>query len=438
MHQQKYVLGILVGIVAVLLAGCGSNYSSSTRTGSTPVTGIKKRVLVSNVTPIGGGVLIVDAQKNVFAGVSATGVPATVGVSQPSKMVTAGGQTVLLDSTTPQITVFNNNTEQVTGSATMQGQPFDIAISPDGLTGYAAIRNVGVVEVINTTSANLVGTVNVPSPARLVEGHSGHKLLVFSENPQVLPAPNTNAFFVIDTGTNTVAPVTVPGLDQPFTAVFDPSDANDTTAFILNCGPECGGTTASVIRVNFSNPSSPTFSTAIPVFGATVGLLSGSNLFVAGTPPAPPPMPPATPCTLAACGTLQVINTGSLTAGNPINITNGTHGVMAMTSNNRLYIGAAGCSVGPVSAQNTVQSCLSVFDTGSAPGATNPVVPPVSSFRQNFDVTGLQPISAPQQTIYVVQGGEMDIFDINTSLPSTTITQLDVNGKALDVVQIDP
>ncbi|HEY6308509.1 MAG TPA: hypothetical protein VI488_18855 [Candidatus Angelobacter sp.] len=382
--------------------------------------------MVSNVTPLGGDVMIVDAQKNVFA-------TKTIAATQPSKMVTAMGQTVILNSTTPQVTVFDNSTEAVTGNVTMQGQPFDVAISPDGLTGYAAIKNVGVVEVVNTTGANLVGTMTVPSVARLVEGTNGHKMLAFADNPQILIAPNANAFFVIDTGTNTVAPVTMPAGSQPFTAVFDPSDANDTTAFILNCGAECGGSAAaSVMRVNFSNPASPVVSATIPVSGATVGLLNGSSLFVAGTSTTPP-----AGCTFAACGTLQVINTGSLTAGAAINITDGSHGVMAITSNNHLYIGAVGCTVGPISAQNTLQGCLSIFDTGSGPSSTNPTVPSESSLRQNFDVTGLQPISG-ENTIYVVQGGALDIFDITTSLPSTSIQILDVVGKPLDALQIDP
>jgi hypothetical protein len=425
MQQKKYVPGMCAGLVALLLAGCGSNSSPNgtpsptpTPTPSSPVTGIKKRVLVSNITPptVFSDVLIVDAQKNVIA-------PKTIGVTQPSKMVTAGGQTLILNSTVSQVSVFDNATEQVTFNITLQGLPFDIAISPDGKTGYAAIKNVGVVEVVNTSNGNIVATMMVPTAARLVKGPKGQKLLAFSDNPS-----GGNTFFVIDTATNTVASISDPSLDQPFTAVFDPSDPNDTTAFILNCGNECNGTAASVVKVSFSSPSTPVFSAPIPVSGATVGLLNGSNLFVAGTPTTPP-----AGCTLAACGTLQVINTSALTAGAPINITDGLHGVMALTSNNRLYIGAAGCTVGPVSPQNTVQGCLSIFDTGSLAVT----VPSESSFRQNFHVTGLQPISS-SNVIYVVQGGELDIFDINTSLPSTTIQQLDLNGRAMDALQIDP
>jgi len=50
-------------------------------------------------------------------------------------------------------------------------------------------------------------------------------------------------------------------------------------------------------------------------------------------------------------------------------------------------------------------------------------------------VTGLQPISA-RNAIYICQGGELDIFD--TSADAPTANQLDVVGKAMDVVQIDP
>ncbi|HZD94196.1 MAG TPA: hypothetical protein VE133_08080, partial [Candidatus Sulfotelmatobacter sp.] len=70
----------------------------------------------------------------------------------------------------------------------------------------------------------------------------------------------------------------------------------------------------------------------------------------------------------------------------------------------------------------------------TTPGVVFPVE---SSFRQNFNVTGLQPISN-RNVIYVVQGGELDIFDTTTSAAATGITQLDIVGTAFDVVQIDP
>jgi hypothetical protein len=402
---RKYLSGIcLVGIVA-LLAGCGSSSSSSTKN---PVTNLTKRVLVSNITTLGGDVLIVDGQKDAL---NAKTIPAT----QPSKMLTASGTTLILNSTLSQITIFKNSTETVTFNPQMQGQPFDIALSPDGLTAYAAIKNVGVIEVVNTQTGSIVGNMTVPSVARLVEGPKGHKQLAFSDSP-----PGGNTLFIIDTGTNVAFPVSSPLLDQPYTAVFDPSDANDTTAFILNCGAECGGTAASVVRMDFSGPI-PVLSAPIPVSGATVGLLSNSSLFVAGTPPG------------SATGTLQVVNTSALTAGSPINITNGFHTVMATTTSGRLYIGASKCTPGPATPQATVTGCLSIFNTSTQ----NVIIPSESSLRQNFDVTGFQQISN-RSVMYVVQGGELDFFDINADAVSATITPIDVNGRAIDVLQIDP
>ena len=52
-------------------------------------------------------------------------------------------------------------------------------------------------------------------------------------------------------------------------------------------------------------------------------------------------------------------------------------------------------------------------------------------------MTGFQPISG-RNIIYIVQGAELDIFDTNTDALASGITQLDVVGKAFDVVQIDP
>jgi hypothetical protein len=40
--------------------------------------------------------------------------------------------------------------------------------------------------------------------------------------------------------------------------------------------------------------------------------------------------------------------------------------------------------------------------------------------------------------IYVVQGGELDIFDSNTDALEAGITQIDIVGNAVAAVLIDP
>jgi hypothetical protein len=147
-------------------------------------------------------------------------------------------------------------------------------------------------------------------------------------------------------------------------------------------------------------------------------------LFVAGTSVQAAGLCPAG-------GTLQTINTSSLTASTPITITNGHHTLMTLASNNRLYIGATSCTPVNDAATGLTRGCLTIFNTGSS--AT--VFPEFTSTRTTFDVTGIQPISN-RTVVYVTQGGELDIYDTNTD--KLTATQLDVVGSAIGVVQIDP
>ena len=417
MRRNSYRSRFWVAVLALAVAGCGSNTTSN----QPKLTGLTKRVLLSNVQS--GTVNLLDAQKDTFTTKNFT-------VQSATKMVSAKGITIALNSTLSEITIIDDATEAVTFNAAIGDLPFDIAISPDGKNAWTAQRGFGFVQSVDTSNGVARPVIRIPNASRLAMSPNGTKLLAFSD-PQAQAPPNTHTFFVIDTATGNVQTITdAVHLDQPFTAVFGTSD---TQAFILNCGQECGGTASSVVSVDFSTPSA-TFAPAlapIPVpGGATVGLLNGGNLYVAGT--ATPTTGPSAACPLSRCGAVTVINTTALTAGSPIPITDGLHGKMAF-ANNRVYIGAAACSVDPGSAANTTRGCLSIFN------ATSSAVkfPEESSFRQNFDVTGLQPITG-RNVIYVVQAGELDIFDLNTDAPATGITQLDIVGKAIDAVLIDP
>jgi hypothetical protein len=416
--REKSVLAACIAALALTVAGCGSK----TSTQQNPVTGLTKRVLLSNSQT--GAVIVMDAKHDVFSN-------KVLGVPGASKMVTAGGFTAIMESNQNGVAIIDNTQEKVLSSSPTAGPPFDIALSPDGKVVWAATRNPGVVQAFDTASGNLLANILVPSASRLALSPQGTRLLVFVDDPQSLPAPNTNAAFIINTAnvsSSTPAnPVIGPGFDQPFTAVWN---ASENQAFILNCGAECGGTAASVISVDFSG-SVPAFSAPVPVAGATVGLLSGSNLFVAGTPPVLP-TGLTCPASLGTCGTVQTVSASGLTASGPVAITDGLHLKMALTSNNKLYIGASSCT--PVTTgTNQVRGCLSIFDTGSQGTA----FPSESAFRQGFDVTGLQPISG-RNIIYVCQGGELDFFDITTNAVAPNITLLDVVGRAFDVLQIDP
>jgi hypothetical protein len=435
MRRKKFVLSIWILGLATLLAGCGSS-SSSTPSSTPPPTNLKKRVLVSNQQ--GNVVNIIDASKDVLNA-------KTIGASGPTKMVTAGGQTAIIDSGAPQVSIFDNTKEAVTFAPLLADFANDVVITSDGKTAWVAEPNNGFVQSIDTASGVVTASVPVPSVERLVLSPNGTRLLAFSNNPQGLVGPKTpnpnvfiNAFFVIDTtaaNTSHVAtPINLSPGDQPFSAVFNTSE---TQAFILNCGSGCGGvdatsspTAPSVLSVDFTNPATPVKGPQLTVSAATVGVLLNGNIFVAGTTSPTATVSPNT-------GFLTVVSAASLTVvGTPLEITNGIHNVMIPASNNTLFIGSLECTPGPVQPNNTLQGCLTIANITN-PAAATATVPFESSFRQNFNVTGIQPISN-RNIVYVCEGGELDFFDTSTNAISTSITPIDIVGVAHGVVQIDP
>src|SRR5258708_6786177 len=277
-------------LLAVMTAGCGGAKAPSTT--ATPTSGIKKRVLLSNQQS--GSVTIVDATKDVLTTSSFTVFGAT-------RMASNGGISAVISSTGSNIGLFDDVKEQAGIQAVLPNPPEDLIVSNDGKTVYVAVRNSGFVAFVNVVDGTF-SVVNVPSVRRLVLSPNGTKLLAFSDDPQNQAGANANAFTVIDIASKAATTIALTAGDQPFTGVFN---ASETRAFILNCGTGCSGTaTPSVVLVDFSG-AIPVISPKISVSSATVGLLSGSTLFVAGTNP------------VTTTGTVQAINTSAMTASAP-------------------------------------------------------------------------------------------------------------------------
>jgi hypothetical protein len=271
-------------------------------------------------------------------------------------------------------------------------------VAPDNATVYAAVPNVavtgqtaGAVEVLSATSLTLTNTIPVPRARRLVLSHNGNKLLVFADA--------VDQMWVVDTATKTATAVT--GFDRPVSGVFS---TDDSKAYILNCGPECGGTAA---KVTVLDMASNTPGASVAVSAATVGFLDSSgNLYVAGT--------------AAGGGKLDVVNSSSLTVSKPgVAISDGTHTIMKLGANGKLFVASRACS-------STGQGCLSIFDTAAGSAVT--------SAAGGGDVTGIEPVSA-RSVVYVIEGGELVIYDTTTGKPQTT--QIDIVGKAIDVRVVD-
>jgi hypothetical protein len=230
-------------------------------------------------------------------------------------------------------------------------------------------------------------------------------------------------------GTSSDPRSTIAGFDRPVWGIF----ANNTTAYVMDCGAQCGGTAAgvSVLDVGAASPVSTS-----PVAAATYGLLNGSTLYVAGSPsPNPPGTNTCTGTKTAAttCGRLSVIDTGSMTVTGSAVITDGYHDRMQISQNGQLYIGSHSCTNINIPG-GEVRGCLSIFNTNS-PGV---VIPPSSG-----DVTGIQQISG-RDVVYVVQNAGLAIYDTDTNqlqvTPGDTLNnngQVDIVGQLYDVKLVD-
>ena len=391
----------LLGVAVLMVSGCSQG--KNVLGGGTPTpTPAVQRLLISDNTS--GAVDVVNASTDT--------ITQTVATNSPGKMVSAGGSTVIQSTLSNSVAIFDNATATIRFTVPLAALPVDVAITPDGKTGWVAENN-GTVQSINTATGAITGTTAVAGIQRLVIGPQGTTVLAFNDTLAI------NFTVITPTGSFQIGNA---GLDHPANAVFQGDDNHFT---VLDCGPECGGTTAGLAGVALLPPGSggPFVATPIPVSGATVGLLNSSNfLFAAGSP------------TVGLnAGRVQVLNPGATTAGTAVSIADGRHNLMALTSNGRLYIGSTGCTAGAVNAQNQRQGCLTIFDTTTQ--AATPVLVPAN--RATLDVTGLAPVPG-RNVIYVIQGGVLDIFDITTNAVSTTAKPPNITGTAFGVVQLSP
>lgn len=396
----------------MLLAGCSSYTPPST----TPVTsGVQTRAFISNAgfsSPNlpASALQIVNFKTDTLLGNQ------VVLVGNPQLMVESPNRatSLVFDAGTNQLSIVNNNGETQGGAVNLPGPTESMVILPDSVTAYVAVPSaplLGAVFVVNFTNLAISSQIAVPNGRRLVLSHDGKKLLVFSDG--------SNDVTVINTADNTVTTVLGGGvLDQPVSAVFS---SDNSVAYILSCGPECGGAAASVTLLTMSSQT-----LGAPLLlpgGATTGFLNGSTLYVAGSCAAA--CPGATP----PFGRLTVVNTTGMTISATVPISDGYHDRIEMTGNNKLYIGArnAAFSNGATSTcSNSTQGCLSMFSiSGNTAVISGPLGP----------VTGIAPISG-RNVVYVCEGGELRIYD--TTADALQATQIDIVGQAYDVKQIDP
>lgn len=424
--RLKRVAFVLVLLVPASVGFLSCGYSSSYYK---PPSGLTTRVLasqsVASVTSA-PGLVIVDGANDTLGrgGISAGSSPGLMTISPDRKILLA------FDSVTNGVQVVNARTETLSGSIQLTGPTTSMVALATGF-GYAAVPGAilngsppGAVEVMNITSGGLTATIGVPNAQTVVSSPDGTQLLVFSGDSNVVTIISP---LLVNTSNQITA--TVPGFDRPVYALFS---SDGSTAYVLNCGPECGGTQASVQILNLA-ATPPVAGAVVAVDGATIGWLNGSTLYVAGTSTTNNQCAGQTTAA-PTCGRLDILDLGSMTMTSSIVITDGYHDRIDMSINGQLFIGSHTCStVGNVNNPQggEVRGCLSIFDTTNAAV----VIPP-----DNGDVTGLQSFTS-RNVEYVAEGGNLRVYDTtkNTLLLDSFITTgtINITGQIIDVKAID-
>jgi hypothetical protein len=420
----------LVGLLwtCVVLTSCGSK-----KTGAP--SGIQDRVLAAqsvSATTIFGGLVTVNGYDDTLPRISelSAGVSPGLMAVSPSLNIAAA-----FDSSSNSIFAVNTTNETSLGQVRLPGPTYSFTIPTANQVGYAAVPSatvpgfpeLGALEVLNLTGG-ITTSIVVPNAQTVVSNANGTQLLVFSNdsnsvtviNPETAQPPVDPS---CTTAPNAVCTV-VGGFDRPVYAV-----QSGTTAYIFNCGAECGGTQASIQTLDLNSFA---VGTPVPVNGATYGFIAGTSLYVAGngTPTGQTcaSIPTAAPTAATFCGTLDIVNLATNTDpyfNNPaaeIAIPDGYHDRMSMSINGQLFIGSKDCTnVGDVgNPVGEVRGCLAILNTNT--GAV--VIPP-----DNGDVDGLQSFTTRERE-YVAEGGNLRVYD-------TTIDALYINEQYIPLGTID-
>jgi len=404
---KRFAVLFLASVTVLVLTYCGGGGSSTT-----PPSKVSHRSFLSNTYT--GNLQIMDTQNDTTpytaettnsAGQVVPGVPVTItaGISSTFLTVSADlSKTMVYDPSQVALYFIANSTETASAAISLPAPAQMALFSSDGTLAYAAVHNApitggrpGGVSVVDITNSDVKVTYGIPNATYIALSPSGQYLLVFADT--------SDSVFLLNLTASTVATVEIPGFARPVNAFFS-TDSN--TAYVISCGPECGST-AGPPSVSQLDIPSQTIKATVAVGGASVGLMKGTTLYVAGTP--------------GTAGTYDAVNIGTMTrtTTNSVAIGDGTHASMALATNNKLYIGASTCA-------NQTTGCLSVVDVSN--NTADAPLPPKGN------VTGMLAI-AGRNTVYVIEGGYLVIYDTSTDKPQQK--QVVFTGALYGIAQVD-
>jgi hypothetical protein len=473
--RSLWISACLAMAAAVALAGCGSTYYFAGRT--LPPSGLVNRVLIAiqNPTALSKGALqIVDAFYDRRAGYN--GSPASFPVSGYSGALPISIQSMpeeqygaVYGSGDGSLALASYAQEKISGTISgLNGLSSSIFITRNKSFVFAASQS-GYFTVVNEKTGTSY-SLNLPGVYRLSVNPGGSVALAFVQNSNFAyyPIELTSAQSIDYAGGPTKWPTgavdcepqyspawcLIQALDpstgsplifnRPVKAVFS---ADGGTAYVLSCGPECGGNSAPVTGFPATAAVTPvpvapliflpgqsggalptqsalnTSTIAIPG-GASNALVDSSTMYVAG-------QARSTGQTLFG-GNLTVVNLSNSTAGDPVSISDGTPGTpsrMVEADDNTLWIAMTGCTAGIRFATGAAggYGCLTMYNTSS--NTVTMLEPYIGNATGIAAVTGLH-------KIYTASGGQVYIYSTvdGSSINNQFVT---VTGTAYDVAYMD-
>jgi len=490
--RSRIIGGLLLVVSALGVSSCHSaayyyyKFPEYTYAGRpVPPSKLAQRVMIG-VTANGssGSLQIVDALRDIRSNVEDTipgfqisgyssGYPGTI-LSFPSEL-----RGYVYSNSDGSLTNINYSTEASSGSVgTFESGSSAVAVPPTFTRYYGAEEAAGILEVIDNSTGQSYG-LNIPNVFKVVTNTGDTVALAMVRNANVLYRVfklNENQYptqqaAIQATGAVDCEPnllpvycaVSVPGTyDRPSGVYFS---LDGTTAYVLNCGPECGGNTASVTLLqqgplnNNVIPSSPTQTNPmianVPVpGGVTAAISDGITLYLAGQQLQPDGL---------FTGFLSTMNQATNTITGKYSISDGTHSKMLFADNNTLWIGSQFCASGErekqfangVTTQAANYNCLTMVVLSGSPESPQSVqiVPAVNQAgtgvtavavqypNQNDDqfyygsLTGICWVQNYNK-VYTAYGGQVHIF---STVDGSEIDNeyVAVQGTALDVAYMD-
>ena len=434
----------LACLIFVFVAGCGHSYYFAGR--NLPPSGILNRVLIAVQNPgalAKGTLQIVDAYYDVrhsfndkVPGFNISGYsgadPLTI-QNMPEEQAGA-----VYGSGDGSYALLNYAGEKQSTTLTLPGASSSVFISRDERYLFAANQTAHTL----TVQDRVVGrsySLNLPNVFRVSTNSSGSAALAFVQDSnqiysvyklQTNQATPTNAVDCEPQNVPVYCVLPVPGIfDRPTKAVFS---ADGSTAYVLNCGPECGGVQASVsflpvagIIIQSGAPVPPgaptTVSATIPVPGGVTNAIANANLlYLSGQQ-------------LQADGYfggyLSILDTNAKKVTGSYSIADGSHTKMLFGDDNTLWVGSLLCTQGERYhlGATTDLGCLTMFNT-----ATNSVTM-IDSYKG--DATGIAAVVSLHK-VYTAEGGQVYIYSTvdGKALDNTQVT---VVGTAYDVAYMD-